>query len=131
MINEKQIAEVAEELTKGKRCYIHNSSNEIICLLNKSDDELGEEDAKLNAHVQASLEDYKEVLPPSSTLVFKMMDAFTASIEDFEKQSELMQALSFEQPFANFRTKVFRLKMEQEWNDFRLPKFIEVVKKQL
>lgn len=131
MINEKQIAEVANELVKGKRCYLHNSTNEIICVMNKSDAELDEQDVLSNAKVQADLASYKEILPPSSTLVFKMMESFTASVEDFEQQSELMEVLSFEQPFANFRTKVFRLKMEKEWHEFRTPEFIQVVKKQI
>ena len=131
MINETQIAEIAEELVKGKRCYIHNSTSEIICVINKSDAELDEQDTISNAKVQADLENYKEVLPPSSTLVFKMMESFTATVEDFENQSELMQILSFEQPFANFRTKVFRLNLEKDWSTFRIPEFIQVVKKQI
>ncbi len=131
MINEKQIAEVAEELVKGKRCYIHNATKDIICVLNKSDNELDEDDTLANAKVQSDVANYKEILPPSSTLVFKMMESFTASVEDFEKQSDLMETLSFEQPFANFRTKVFRLKLEKEWNAFRAIQFNEVVKKQL
>lgn len=130
MINDKQIAAIAAELEVGKRCYVHLETGDVVSIFNKPDNELDDDDQRnldlVNSHPKA----YKEFLPPSSTLVYKMMEQFTAAVEDFEKQSELMQTLSYEQPFANFRTKVYRLQLEKEWHLFRSKEFAEVVKKQ-
>jgi hypothetical protein len=47
------------------------------------------------------------------------MERYTAGVADFEKQSELMEALTFDQPFLNFKRKVYAIGLADEWLPYR------------
>ena len=47
--------------------------------------------------------------------------------EDFSNQSELMEALTFEQPFSNFKRKVYQIHLADEWIAFRNQKIVELL----
>ncbi len=111
---DNKLKEVAELLIKGEKCYIDNATNQVY-----TDGNLGE-----NTNVI-------EIKAPNSTQSFKMMEAFANSIEDFEQQSELYEALQYEQPFANFRQKVFQLRIHENWNKYRLEKLVEFIADQM
>jgi len=72
-------------------------------------------------------DDYETFVPLESKLVFAMMQAYTASVEDFSDQSELMEALTFEQPFSNFKQKVYKIHRADEWIAFRNQQIVELL----
>jgi hypothetical protein len=102
--------EIVEILQRGRKCYWDKESNSVVEI--GDEDEFPKEEGKL------------AISPPESVFVFKLMEGYTAQLEDFEKQSELMESLSFGQPFANFRERVFRLRLNDDWHQFREAKFL-------
>lgn len=89
-------------LLNGRRCYI-NDANEVVALID-----------------QPAPEGVKVYDPPTSTEVYHMMQDFIGQVDDFEQQSELMEAITFEQPFATFRQATNRLRISDRWNEFQM-----------
>lgn len=99
--------------------------NGYTCFVNKKTEEVfSAEDISL---AEQKSDDYETFVPLESKLVFGMMQAYTASVEDFSDQSELMEALTFEQPFSNFKQKVYKIHRADEWIAFRNQQIVELL----
>jgi len=114
-LKEETLQKVAEILGNGYKCYVNKSTEEVLTA------------------EKVSLEDqqrdnYREYLPLEGPLTFGFMQDFVNGIEDFEKQSELLESISFEQPFKNFKTKIYNIGMADEWIAYRIQRIVELIK---
>ena len=100
------LLEVAEILGNGYKCYV-KLADETVHTVNMIDLEKKQSD------------DYQEFVPLEGEVTFGIMERYTAGVVDFEKQSELMEALTFEQPFQNFKRKVYNIGLADEWLVYR------------
>jgi len=114
----KTLEAIATILGNGYTCFVHREREEVFSA------------ADLTLEEQKSAE-YKCFIPLESKVMFNMMEAYTASIEDFEQQSALMEALTFEQPFSNFKKKVYQFHLADGWIAYRTQKIIETLQSQL
>lgn len=107
---------VAGILGNGYKCYVNKSTEEVFSA------------ADLNLEQQKSV-DFQEFIPIEGPIVFGMMEQFTASVEDFEKQSQLMEALMYDQPFTTFKRKTYDVNLANEWIAYRMDKIVEILEK--
>lgn len=103
--NETYLA-IAEILGDGYKCYVNLETEEV-----HTAEKVKLEDQKSNA--------YAEFVPLESTLTFGIMKDYCATVEDFGKQSDLMECLMYEQPFQNFKRKVYAIRLADEWIAYR------------
>ena len=106
---------VAEILGNGYKCYVNKKTEEV-----HTADNVSLEDQ------QAS--DYQEYLPLEGPITFGFMQDYINSVEDFEKQSELLEAISFDNPFKNFKNAVYSTGLADEWIAYRIERIVEVIK---
>jgi hypothetical protein len=125
--NKKLYRDIAEEVNLGQTCYINKETKEFFCIPNFEDTEVVEE---AFAAELAQLEEEKEQLikleQPDGKAGYKMMEDFVQAIDDFEIQSDFMEALYYERPFASFKQKVRKHSYTSEWNHFRKEKLAEL-----
>ncbi len=100
------LLEVAEILGNGYKCYVKLADESV-----HTADTVSLEDQKSDA--------YQEFVPLEGEVTFGIMERYTASVSDFEKQSELIEALSFDQPFLNFKRKAYAIGLADEWLPYR------------
>ena len=100
------LLEVAEILGNGYKCYVKLADESV-----HTADTVSLEDQKSDA--------YQELVPLEGEVTFGIMERYTASVSDFGKQSELMEALSFDQPFLNFKRKLYAIGLADAWLPFR------------
>lgn len=105
---------VAEILGNGYKCYVNKATEEV-----RSAADISLEDQKSDA--------YQEFVPLEGEIVFGIMQDYISSIEDFEKQSELLEAISFEQPFKSFKTMVYKVGLADEWITYRIKRIVETL----
>jgi hypothetical protein len=105
---------VAAILGNGYTCFVNKKTEEVFSA----------EDISL---AEQKSSEYKSFVPFEGKVVFGMMEEFTASVEDFSNQSELMEALTFEQPFSNFKQKVYKINLADDWIAFRTQKIVEIL----
>ncbi len=114
-MKEETLNAIAEILGNGYKCYVHKASEEVHSA------------ADLSLEEQKSA-DYQEYLPLDGPVVFGFMQDFIQGTEDFEKQSELMEAISFENPFKSFKTRVYQVGLADEWIAYRTERIVAVIK---
>lgn len=114
-MNTKTLTEVAAILGNGYKCYANNATGEV-----SAADEISLEDRKAG--------DYTEYSPLAGPDMFKIMEEYCTKVEDFEKQSELMEAMMFDSPFQSFKRKVYAIGLADEWIAFRTAKIVETLK---
>ncbi len=100
--------QIVEILERGRTCVWNKSTNEVV--------EVADEKSEHTGTV---------IIPPQSVFVFKLMEEYTSKVDDFEKQSQLMESLSYERPFATFKDKVYKLRLQGDWQKFRRQRFVE------
>ena len=113
-MREETLKTVAGILGNGYTCFVNKQTEEVFSAENIS---LAEQKSS----------EYKSFVPLESKVVFGIMQEFTASVEDFSDQSELMEALTFEQPFSNFKQKVYKIHRADEWIAFRNQQIVELL----
>jgi len=59
--------------------------------------------------------------------MFKIMENYCTTVEDFGKQSELMEAMQYEQPFQSFKRKVYAIGLADEWIAFRIKRIVAIL----
>jgi len=127
-LEKKQLfRDIAEEVNLGQTCYLDKETKAFFCVPNfdedaSAEDALGTELAKLKKERQ----DFIKLEQPDSTSGYKMMEDFVQSIDDFEIQSDFMEALYYERPFASFKQKVKKHSFTSEWNTFRKERLAEL-----
>jgi len=102
---------IAHILGNGYKCFVNLETEEVFSA----------EDLPLAQ--QKSIK-FKSYVPLEGKLTFAMMEEFTAQVDDFGDQSALMETLTFEQPFYNFKKKVYQLRLADDWITFRTQKII-------
>ena len=113
-MREETLKTVAGILGNGYTCFVDKQTEEVFSA----------EDISL---AEQKSPEYKSFVPLEGKVVFGMMEEFTASVEDFSNQSELMEALTFEQPFSNFKQKVYKINLADDWIAFRTQKIVEIL----
>jgi len=116
ILNKDVLKEVAKTIGNGYKCYVNTASGEVFAA----------DEIDLDTR-QGS--DFQEFVPLEGPLFFKLMEDFVATIEDFEKQSDLMETLMYEQPFQNFKRKVYAIHLADEWIEYRTKKIVEILTK--
>ena len=107
---------VAEILGNGYKCYANTESGEVYAV-----DEITVE--------QREHPSIKEYVPLEGPVFYELMKKYCAQVEDFEKQSELMEAMLYEQPFQNFKRKVYALHIADDWIAYRTKAIVEMLSK--
>jgi hypothetical protein len=106
ILNKETLLKVAAILGDGYSCFANAETGEVFTA-----DEIDLEARKAD-HI-------KEFTPIDSTTTFAIMQDYTATVDDFEKQSELMEILLYDQPFLNFKRKVYAVNLAEEWLAYR------------
>lgn len=97
---------VAAIIGNGYKCYVNLATEEVYTA------------DSIDLDKQQS-SDYKEFVPLEGPVTFGIMQDYIQSVEDFEKQSELLESVSFDSPFKNFKTKVYGIGLADEWIAYR------------
>jgi hypothetical protein len=105
---------IAEIVGNGYKCFVNTSTGEVF-----SAEHIDIEARKAN--------NFKEYSPLSSKVFFALMQDYIETIDDFEHQSELMEALSFEQPFQTFKRKVYALHLADQWLTYRNERIVQML----
>ena len=105
---------VAAIIGDGYKCYASEATGEV----------LKAEEINLEARKEGN---FKEYVPLEGPITFKMMEEYVASVEDFGKQSELLETLLYEQPFQTFKRKVYAIGLADEWIAFRTQKIVAII----
>ena len=122
--------EIAEELNLGQVCYYNKKSKDFFCIPDTDDldeDVFIEEQKRLETEEK----DLVTLRQPHSRVTFLLMEEFIQGIDDFEIQSELIESISFERPFASFKQKTRKYKIEGDWAQFRDAKHAEIIEKEI
>ena len=105
---------VAAIIGNGYKCYASEATGEVL-----KAEEINLEDRKEG--------NFKEYVPLEGPITFKIMEEYVSIVEDFGKQSELMEALLYDQPFQNFKRKVYAIGLADEWIAFRTDKIVALI----
>lgn len=105
---------VADILGNGYKCYVNMATEEVF-----SAENIDVETRKSTKH--------QEFVPLEGTITFGIMQDFVATIDDFEHQSELMEALSYDQPFLTFKRKVYALHLADSWIAYRTERIVALL----
>ncbi|MGB0851009.1 MAG: hypothetical protein ACPGTP_07170 [Bacteroidia bacterium] len=114
MLSKETLLAVAAILGNGYKCYANKNTGEVF-----ASEDITLEDRKTG--------DFQEFVPLEGPVTFGIMEQYCASVEDFEKQSDLMETLLYEQPFQNFKRKVYAIGLADEWITFRSEKIVEIL----
>jgi len=109
------LEEVAEILGNGYKCYLNLDTHEVSSA----------EDVSLEIRQSGN---FREYVPLEGEEMFRIMQAYCSDVNDFEKQSELMECLIYEQPFQNFKRKVYALHIADEWLVYRKEAIVKILK---
>ena len=113
-LKQDTLTAVAAILGNGYKCYVNLANEEVF----------SSEDISLEARKAG---DFKEFIPLEGPEMFKLMEAYCASVEDFGNQSELMECLMYEQPFQSFKKKVYALHIADDWIAYRTEKIASML----
>ena len=133
-LTEKQIAEIADNLNSGMRCFYNLKTGQIKTVLNLdkwigAEEEFWEEEYKEIADNQA---DYFEFEGLESHDTFKIMTAFAEHVDDVKLRARLISALNKRKPFRNFKWEIDNSgPYRQQWFDYKMMQIIERVKEQI
>jgi len=115
-LNKETLTAVAAILGNGYKCYASESTGEVFAA-----EDINLEDRKAG--------NFKEFVPLDGPITFGIMEHYCALVEDFGKQSELMEAMMYEQPFLTFKRKVYAIGLADEWIAYRTSKIVEILEK--
>lgn len=115
LVKEETQQAIAAIVGNGYKCYAHKTTEQVFTA-----DDISLEHQKSDT--------YAEYVPLDASFTFGFMQSFVQTVDDFEKQSELLEAISFESPFKNFKTKVYSLGLGDEWLAYRAICIIDVLK---
>lgn len=133
-LTEKQIAEIADNLDSGMRCFYNLKTCEIKTLPNFDswigvDEELWDEESK---KIDDNWADNFEFEGFESHDSFKIMADFTESVDDTRLKEKLINALNRPKPFQNFKWQIDNSgEYRQKWFDFKKMRYIQWVKEQI
>ncbi|PCJ66709.1 MAG: hypothetical protein COA58_04420 [Bacteroidetes bacterium] len=113
-MKKETLAAVAAILGNGYKCYASESTGEVFAA-----EDINLEDRKAG--------NFEEFIPLEGPITFKIMEQYCASVEDFGKQSELMETLMYELPFQNFKRKVYAIGLADEWIAYRIEKIVAIL----
>jgi hypothetical protein len=129
-VSNEIIQQIADNLEIGLKCFIHKETFELVLFPEEDPDE--EEWREDIEKLDKEPDNYLEIGNMSSEDSFRLMEEFVQSVEDFDIQSRLMQAIQGHKPFANFKHQIHQAgAFRQRWFDFKKMKLIEWVQNQL
>lgn len=133
-LTEKQIAEIADELDCGMRCFYNLKTGEIKTIIN-SDNWIGADEEPWEEvwnEIEDNWDDYFEFKGLESHESFQIMADFAENIENKRLQNNLINALNRRKPFQNFKWHIDNSgEYRQQWFDFKKMRYIEWVKEQI
>ena len=134
LLERKLLAEIADQLDMGFRCFIHKQTHEIISWPNEDQfygmDTEGWQDEM--DKFDNSPTDYIEIDKMDSTRSYSVMEDFVNSLPNNSTKVRLIQALEGAKPFRNFNHQIHNSdEYRQDWFDFKKERAIEYVKRQL
>ncbi len=138
-LTEKQIAEIAEDLDCGMRCFYNLKTFEIKTLINHEkfggldfydEDYLDDELDEIN-EIENNIDDYFEFEELSSNQSYRIMSAFCAEIKNIDFQNKLINALNKSNPFQNFRNLIDSSNYRDDWFAFKKKCYFQWVKDQI
>lgn len=129
------IRELAQELDCGNDCYFNLKTQEIITIPNDSQHLFEDE---FEEFFQADLDKIKKekadlikIEPLESFEVFKIMEEFSAQLDDLQFQFELKTILQKKNPFQNFKHAIDNSNYRQMWFDFKQKELEKIVENKL
>jgi hypothetical protein len=129
-----QIAELADYLDCGLRCFVHMESNVFVTKPDSTNDPLSDSELwdDANEEIENNFDSYVEIEKMDSNESFRLMQNFIETIEDERLRDKLGLALSRPKPFRNFKFEVDNSgPYRQKWFDFKKQQLITWVKDQL
>lgn len=133
-LTEKQIAEIAEELDCGMRCFYNLKTGEIKTIIN-SDNWIGADEEPWEEvwnEIEDNWDDYFEFKGLESHESYQIMADFAENVENKRLQNNLINALNRRKPFQNFKWHIDNSgEYRQQWFDFKKMRYIEWVKEQI
>lgn len=115
MSEEKHLSEIAEILGNGYKCYLNLETKEVL-------------QADAISLEERTSDKFREYTPLEGKVMFGFMKDFCSQISDFEKQSEMMETLLYEQPFQNFKSKVYSIGLADDWLAYRTKRIVETLR---
>ncbi len=133
-LTEKKIAEIAENLDCGFRCFYRFTTGEIKTLV-ISDEWLGESDELLKQdekEIEDNISEYIEFEGTSNHVAFSIMESFVDKVDNDDLQKKLINALNRPKPFRNFKILIDNSgDYRQRWFDHKHAMFIELIGNQV
>ena len=133
-MTDEQIAELADNLDCGFRCFVHKETKTIVTTSDFENDLYSDADlwAEVNEKIEHNFDSYVEIEKMDSNESFRLMQNFIESIQDNQLRDKLDQALNKRKPFRNFKFEIDNSgSYRQKWFDFKKQQLIEWVKGQL
>lgn len=123
-ISERQIDDIAQDLSSGMICYIHKETNAIKALFDESHEYYADLDMDLWGdeirEVQDNLEKYIKIEKWSTHEAFRFMVDFVQEVDNPKIKERLTEALNRGKPFRNFRRVVDNQgDIDQQWFEYR------------
>ncbi len=115
-MKKETLTSIADILGNGYKCYLNTATEEVFAA-----DQIDVE-TRNGSH-------FKEYVPLDATLFFTLMQNFIQTVDDFEKQSELMEAIGYEQPFQSFKRKVYAQHLADDWIAYRSARIVDMLEK--
>lgn len=105
---------VADILGNGYKCYVSTATEEVFTAEN-----VKLEDQQSDAYIA--------YVPLEGPVIFGIMQDYIKGVADFEKQSELLESISFDNPFKNFKTRVYSTGLADEWIAYRTERIVALL----
>lgn len=113
-MNDNMLYKIAEILGNGYKCYAKTTTGEVFSVEGITAEQRGSADIK-------------EFVPLEGPAFFKIMKNYCSQLDDFEKQSELMETLLYDQPFLNFKRKTYSLNLADDWIAYRTNAIVDLL----
>lgn len=129
MLNNEQIAEIAELLECGMTCFYHRPTGAIEYY---PDDLLDPEPwQEIIDKIENDWDNYTIFNKMDSNEGFKVMENFAYSLTDDNFRDKILDRLSKRKPFQNFKILIDSSDFRQNWFDFKKNAYIDFVKRQI
>lgn len=133
-LDKQQIKEIAENLDCGFRAFCHETSGELVFIIDTRrfplvDVEEFEEDME---RLDANRDEYVEIEAMSSHDSFQVMVDFAEQLTNARVQDALFRALNKRGPFREFKFAIDNSgEFRQQWFDFKNQRYIDWVTQQV
>lgn len=131
-ISEENIAEIADWLDMGMRCFYHKSTGEVEYhpdpIHADFDPEFWEETIE---KIENDWDNYVQFEPMNSREAFQIMEDFANSLEDPQFKNIALGQLSRPKPFSNFKFLIDNSDYREDWFAFKKRAYMAWVKREI